>query len=108
MTSNFFTIGHSTRTLTQFVDLLRESRVDLVVDVRSIPRSRTNPQFNQQGSQKNYPLGKLTMSISRNLAASEARRATRTLAQRILAGAQLSELRGLRVDGAFRLGRGAT
>ena len=48
MASNFFTIGHSTRTLTQFVDLLRESRVDLVVDVRSIPRSRTNPQFNQQ------------------------------------------------------------
>jgi uncharacterized protein (DUF488 family) len=48
MTSNFFTIGHSTRTLTQFVDLLQESGVDLVVDVRSVPRSRTNPQFNQQ------------------------------------------------------------
>jgi uncharacterized protein (DUF488 family) len=49
MTSNFFTIGHSTRTFTQFVDLLQESGVDLVVDVRSVPRSRTNPQFNQQG-----------------------------------------------------------
>ena len=48
MTNIFFTIGHSTRTLSQFVDLLRESRVDLVVDVRSIPRSRTNPQFNLQ------------------------------------------------------------
>jgi uncharacterized protein (DUF488 family) len=48
MTNTFFTIGHSTRTLAQFVDLLQESRVDLVVDVRSIPRSRTNPQFNQQ------------------------------------------------------------
>jgi uncharacterized protein (DUF488 family) len=43
----FFTIGHSTRTLDEFVDLLRESRVGLVVDVRSIPRSRTNPQFNR-------------------------------------------------------------
>jgi uncharacterized protein (DUF488 family) len=45
-TSTFFTIGHSTRTIAEFVDLLRESRVDFVVDVRSMPRSRTNPQFN--------------------------------------------------------------
>lgn len=41
-----FTIGHSTRTIAEFVDLLREVEVTLVVDVRSIPRSRTNPQFN--------------------------------------------------------------
>ena len=46
-TSTFFTIGHSTRTIEAFVDLLRESAVDLVVDVRSIPRSRTNPQFDR-------------------------------------------------------------
>jgi uncharacterized protein (DUF488 family) len=46
-TSTFFTIGHSTRTIAEFVDLLQESRVDLVVDVRSMPRSRTNPQFNE-------------------------------------------------------------
>jgi uncharacterized protein (DUF488 family) len=45
-TNTFFTIGHSTRTLAKFVDLFRESKVDLVVDVRSMPRSRTNPQFN--------------------------------------------------------------
>jgi hypothetical protein len=47
-TNAFFTIGHSTRTIVEFVDLLRESGVDLVIDVRSMPRSRTNPQFNQQ------------------------------------------------------------
>ena len=41
-----FTIGHSTRTLAEFMALLDEVRADLVVDVRSIPRSRTNPQFN--------------------------------------------------------------
>ena len=46
-TTTFYTIGHSTRTIAEFVDLLRESAVDLVVDVRSIPRSRTNPQFNR-------------------------------------------------------------
>ncbi len=42
----FFTIGHATRSLPAFAELLRESRVDLVIDVRSMPRSRTNPQFN--------------------------------------------------------------
>lgn len=44
--TGFFTIGHSTRDLAEFGELLGQSRVDLVVDVRSIPRSRTNPQFN--------------------------------------------------------------
>ena len=41
-----FTIGHSTRTLGDFVSLLRRVDVTLLVDVRSIPRSRTAPQFN--------------------------------------------------------------
>jgi uncharacterized protein (DUF488 family) len=41
-----FTIGHSTRTRSEFIDLLQEAHIELVVDVRSIPRSRTNPQFN--------------------------------------------------------------
>jgi len=41
-----FTIGHSTRTLAEFVDLLRAGGVQLVVDVRSVPRSRTNPDYN--------------------------------------------------------------
>jgi uncharacterized protein (DUF488 family) len=48
MRNTFFTVGHSTRTIDEFGDLLREARVDLVVDVRSMPRSRTNPQFNEQ------------------------------------------------------------
>ncbi|HEX7615708.1 MAG TPA: DUF488 domain-containing protein [Thermoanaerobaculia bacterium] len=40
------TIGHSTRTLSDFVTLLRQVNVTLLVDVRSIPRSRAAPQFN--------------------------------------------------------------
>ena len=40
------TVGHSTRTLDEFVELLRAGRVDLLVDIRSTPRSRTNPQYN--------------------------------------------------------------
>jgi uncharacterized protein (DUF488 family) len=41
-----FTIGHSTRTVDELVSLLREAEVTLLVDVRSIPRSRAMPQFN--------------------------------------------------------------
>jgi uncharacterized protein (DUF488 family) len=41
-----FTVGHSTRTIDAFVALLRAGRVETVVDIRSVPRSRTNPQFN--------------------------------------------------------------
>src|SRR5579863_9525022 len=45
-TPTIFTIGHSTRPIAEFLTLLQEVGVDLLVDVRSIPRSRTNPQFN--------------------------------------------------------------
>jgi uncharacterized protein (DUF488 family) len=44
--STIFTIGHSTRPIPEFLELLRPVAIDLVVDVRSIPRSRTNPQYN--------------------------------------------------------------
>jgi uncharacterized protein (DUF488 family) len=42
------TIGHSTRTWKVFLELLRAHGVKRVVDVRSIPRSRRNPQFNRE------------------------------------------------------------
>src|SRR5664279_5513694 len=41
------TIGHSTRTLEEFIGLLQAHAVSLVADVRTIPRSRHNPQFNK-------------------------------------------------------------
>lgn len=46
MNCTLFTIGHSTRTIADFVALLRQVDVDVLVDVRSIPRSRAMPQFN--------------------------------------------------------------
>ena len=42
------TIGHSTRTLEEFVQLLEVYGLTLVVDVRTVPRSRHNPQFNKE------------------------------------------------------------
>jgi uncharacterized protein (DUF488 family) len=42
------TIGHSTRPLAAFIELLKGHGVEKVVDVRTVPRSRHNPQFNRE------------------------------------------------------------
>ena len=42
----FYAIGHSTRSIGEFADLLRSVEVTLVIDVRTVQRSRTNPQYN--------------------------------------------------------------
>jgi len=47
MPNPFFTIGHSTRPIEEFVSLIEEGEAQLVVDVRTVPRSRFNPQFNR-------------------------------------------------------------
>jgi uncharacterized protein (DUF488 family) len=43
----FYTIGHAARPIGQFVDLLQGVGITLVVDVRTVPRSRANPQYSQ-------------------------------------------------------------
>ena len=47
MANPFFTIGHSTHPIDEFVALLRDFDIKLVADVRTVPRSRKNPQFNR-------------------------------------------------------------
>ncbi len=42
------TLGHSTRTLEAFIQLLKAHAVTKIVDVRTVPRSRHNPQFNRE------------------------------------------------------------
>ena len=42
----FFTIGHSNRSLAEFAGLLTEAGVELLADIRKMPMSRANPQFN--------------------------------------------------------------
>lgn len=44
--STVWTLGHSTRPIDEFIGLLRAHQINLLVDVRTIPRSRHNPQFN--------------------------------------------------------------
>ncbi|MBV9622336.1 MAG: DUF488 domain-containing protein [Gammaproteobacteria bacterium] len=46
--SRIFTIGHSTRSLEEFLAVLGEFEIRQLADVRAIPRSRTNPQFNRE------------------------------------------------------------
>jgi len=58
------TIGHSTRTLEEFLGLLQAHGATLVVDVRTVPRSRHNPQFDEAslpGSLKKAGLGYVHM-----------------------------------------------
>lgn len=43
----FYTIGHAGRPIAQFIGLLQSAEVTLVVDVRTMPRSRSNPQYNR-------------------------------------------------------------
>jgi len=47
MSVPFFTIGHSDRSLAEFIALLRHSAIQTVVDVRRLPGSNRHPQFNQ-------------------------------------------------------------
>jgi uncharacterized protein (DUF488 family) len=41
------TIGHATRPIEEFISLLKENEVGCVLDIRTVPRSRHNPQFNR-------------------------------------------------------------
>ncbi|MFD1560059.1 DUF488 family protein [Paraburkholderia silviterrae] len=47
MTLPFFTIGHSDHTLDDFIGLLTGAEIGVVADVRKMPGSRANPQFNE-------------------------------------------------------------
>jgi uncharacterized protein (DUF488 family) len=47
VTLPFYTIGHSNRTLGELVAMLRAVDITLLVDIRKMTRSRTNPQFNE-------------------------------------------------------------
>ena len=43
-----YTVGHSTRPITEFLEMLKANAVERLVDVRTVPRSRHNPQYNRE------------------------------------------------------------
>lgn len=46
MTAEVYVVGHSTRPIGAFLEILRAHSIDTLVDVRTIPKSRHNPQYN--------------------------------------------------------------
>jgi uncharacterized protein (DUF488 family) len=47
MTDIVCTIGHSNRSIEEFIGLLKQNGIDCVLDIRTVPKSRHNPQFGQ-------------------------------------------------------------
>src|SRR5436309_1876262 len=45
--NTLYTIGHSNRTIEEFLALLKAHNIQQIVDVRTIPKSKHNPQFGQ-------------------------------------------------------------
>lgn len=43
-----YTIGHSTRSAEEFLDILQAYSIEIVADIRTVPRSRKNPQYDQE------------------------------------------------------------
>ena len=48
MMEKIYTIGHSTRSIEEFISLLKRNEVDVLVDVRNFPSSRRYPHFNKE------------------------------------------------------------
>lgn len=48
MTKSIYTVGHSTHSIEEFLSLLQAHGIETVIDIRSIPKSRYCPQFNQE------------------------------------------------------------
>ncbi len=45
--NHIYTIGHSTHPIDEFIEILKTYGIELLVDIRTIPKSRANPQFNE-------------------------------------------------------------
>ena len=52
---DMYTIGHSTHTQEEFISLLKDYDIEVLVDVRSYPGSKYVPQFNQENMEKWLP-----------------------------------------------------
>jgi uncharacterized protein (DUF488 family) len=91
VTLPFFTIGHSNRSLEAFVALLRGADIALVADIRKMPRSRANPQFNEEALRE--ALAGVQIAYEHMAALGGLRGRTRTVPQ---------GLNGLWENGSFR------
>jgi uncharacterized protein (DUF488 family) len=65
--ATLWTIGHSTRSFEELVGVLKSYGVETVVDIRTIPRSRRNPQFNRDELQARLPAEGLEYIYAKDL-----------------------------------------
>src|SRR5260370_21988464 len=73
-------VGISTRTTRELLELLRAQGVEQVVDVRTIPRSRHNPQFNRPALSRSLHAAKLRYRHLKALGGLRHARVTRSIA----------------------------
>jgi uncharacterized protein (DUF488 family) len=62
-----FTIGHSTLPIDTFLHILKENGVQELVDIRTIPKSRHNPQFTQENLEKSLEEAQISYRWQKSL-----------------------------------------
>lgn len=62
-----YTIGHSTHAIEEFITLLKTYHIEQLVDIRTIPKSRHNPQFMQEAMLQSLPKSGITYSYMKAL-----------------------------------------
>ena len=50
-----FTLGHSTRKLEELIEILKNFKIEVLIDIRHFPHSRHNPQFNKENLEIELP-----------------------------------------------------
>lgn len=64
---DIWTIGHSTRTLDEFIAMLKSFQIELVADIRSFPGSKRYPHFNKEALEISLPENKIKYTHLREL-----------------------------------------
>jgi uncharacterized protein (DUF488 family) len=64
---NIWTIGHSTRSLDEFIAMLKSFQIELVADIRSFPGSRKYPQYNKEALEISLPQNNIRYFHLKNL-----------------------------------------
>jgi uncharacterized protein (DUF488 family) len=59
MKYTIYTFGHSTRTIDEFIDILEEYQIEVLMDIRTYPASRYNPQYKKDNLKKSLKAHKI-------------------------------------------------
>lgn len=67
MAVKVFTIGHSTHPIEEFIEMLKANDVDQLIDIRTVPRSRHNPQYEQTALKVSLPKAGIEYAYMKDL-----------------------------------------